>query len=585
MKYRSLHKWTLSDSVHGLVFFAQRLDELLFDYSLDSHKPAALNPPFLCVEALKLIDDIENNLIEEANLTHVLDELSWAIQNDKVSKSLLDVVLEHYVLQHDVPISKKRLRLEVLSKTLDPTRYLKQCHILLKQAIRENKKKEIDHYSRTLITCLINIGVSKTFLYKTTKEFFFFGDEPHIDQIDNFDQFIEKIEPTIHDFDVYFIASKDIRTIEQSIKAFSIEILDVLPAPLSEYAQSHHFIPSAEETLVQIRDIQSFDAYSARAMAERRIDTLKDLFTLFFHRNQLQWKPETLMSQCCIETPVIVGTTKSSMEKAFDMHPDHASKQLNWMLKNLALKFGGSFDKFNRIVDLHGICVTNEIPENQLLSLWISIETLVPSSGKGKVVNIINSLDPFLRLSYIRRLINRALADLLLWNRRVTAKIIKKVPDTNSSKAAIRLLNLLALESNEALRSELYSQLKDFHLLRFRLFSLAESLRSPVAVKELLDTHSKKVSWQLRRMYRTRNLLVHAGRSPTYLATLIENGHDYLDLVLDEVMKHSCGEYQVETFEQAFELEKLLQERFDISLVALKSFDKSNVHILYQDAV
>lgn len=585
MKFRSLHKWMLSETISGLLFFAQRMDELLFDYSLDSHKPASLNPPFLCIEALKLIDDIDSELIDSANLVHVLDELCWSIQNDKVSKSLLDVPLEHYVLAHDAPLSQKRLRLEVLSKTLDPNRYLTTCHVLLKRAIEENKKKDIDSYARTLVTCLINIGVSKAFLYRKTKEFFFLGDTPVISKTDDIDQFFVEIEPTVHDFDVYLLVSKDIRTVEKSIKAFRIDILDSLPAPLIEYANTHDFTPSADETFVHLRDIQSFDAFSARAVAERRIDTLKDLFTLFFHRNELQWKSTTLISQCCNEVPAIISAPKSSMEKAFDMNPTHASKRLNWMLSNLALKFGGSFAKFNRIVDLHGICVTNEVPENQLLNIWISIETLVPShSGKNKVANIISSLDPFLRLTYIRRLIDRALSDLLFWNPSVTRKFLRQVPNTGSSKAAIRLLHLLALDSNLTLRTDLYALLKDFHLLRFRLFTLSESLGSPDSVRKLLDTHSKKVSWQLRRVYRTRNLLVHAGRTPSYLATLIENGHDYLDLVLNEVMERSCGDYKVETLEQTFELQKLLLERFEKGLADLNSFDESNIHLLYQDA-
>lgn len=584
MKFRSLHKWILSESVNGLLFFAQRMDELLFDYSLDSHKPAALNPPFLCVEALKLVDDIDNELIDSANLNHVLEELIWAIQNDKVSKKLLDVPLEHYIFLHDAPLSQKRLRLEVLSKTLDPQRYLACCRTYLAKAISENKKKDIDCYARTLVTCLINIGVSKAFLYKKTKEFFFLGDKPTIIKADDVEGFFEEIAPTIHTFDVYFLVSKDIRSVEKSIKAFRIEILDSLPAPLIDYAKDHNFEISPDEAVVHVKDIRSFDAFSARALAEGRIDTLKDLFTLFFHKNGLQWKPSTLITQCCIDGPAIVGAPKSSMEKAFDMNPAHASKRLNWMLENLALRFGGSFDKFKRIVDLHGICVTNEVPENQLLNIWISIETLVPShSGKNKVSNIISAIDPFLRLTYIRRLIDRALADLLLWNPAVVRKILRQVPNTTGSKLALRLLHLLALSENLGLRNDLYSQLKDFHLLRFRLFSLAEALASPEIVTTLLDNHSKKVSWQLRRLYRTRNLLVHAGRTPSYLATLIENGHDYLDLVLNDVMERSCGEYQVETLEQTFELQKLLLERFEKALASTQVFDESNVHLLYQD--
>ena len=498
------------------------MDELLFDYSLDTHKPSALNPPFLCIEALKLIKDIDGKLIDEANLLHVLDELRWAIQNDKISKSLLDVPLEQYVLAHEAPLSQKRLRVEVLSKTLDPNRYLEKSRSLLKNAIKENKKKDIDSFARNFVTCLVNIGLSKAFIYKKTKEFFFIGDTPTITKPDDIELFFSEIEPTIHEFDVYFIVSDEILTVRKSIEEFSIEILDNMPPLLSELAEANNFIPNTNEALVQVRDIRSFDAYSARIKAERRIDTLKDLFTLFFHRNELRWRSTTLISQCCTEAPSLITPPKSAMDKAFDMNPNHASKKLNWMLRNLALQFGGSFDQFNRIVDLHGICVTNEVPENQLLNLWISIETLVPSHpGKNKVVNIIDSIDPFLRLTYLRRLIDRALSDLLLWNRNITRSFLKQVPNLKSRKAAIRLLHLLALDSNQTLRSDLYTQLKDFHLLRFRLFTLSESLKSPDSVKNLLDSHSKKVSWQLRRIYRTRNLLVHAGRTPGYLPTLV----------------------------------------------------------------
>ena len=38
-----LKKWKFSEKLVGLLFFAQSLNELLFDYSLDSYKAPALN--------------------------------------------------------------------------------------------------------------------------------------------------------------------------------------------------------------------------------------------------------------------------------------------------------------------------------------------------------------------------------------------------------------------------------------------------------------------------------------------------------------------------------------------------------------
>jgi hypothetical protein len=125
MRFRSLHKWTSDPSLDGLLFFAQRMDELLFDYTLDSYKPSALNAPYLCLEALGLIEDIEEKVIEEPNLRHVLEELESSIQNDNLAKSLLDIDLEYYVIHDDAtPLSEKRKRLEALSRTISPHRYL-----------------------------------------------------------------------------------------------------------------------------------------------------------------------------------------------------------------------------------------------------------------------------------------------------------------------------------------------------------------------------------------------------------------------------------------------------------------------------
>ena len=47
----------------------------------------------------------------------------------------------------------------------------------------------------------------------------------------------------------------------------------------------------------------------------------------------------------------------------------------------------------------------------------------------------------------------------------------------------------------------------------------------------MMEAHQKKVEWQIRRIYRTRNLIVHSGRSPIFLHALIENAHDYLDQI------------------------------------------------------
>jgi hypothetical protein len=161
--------------------------------------------------------------------------------------------------------------------------------------------------------------------------------------------------------------------------------------------------------------------------------------------------------------------------------------------------------------------------------------------------------------------------------------LLNTVPGVESPNTLHRTLALLAVKDNDAIRSELYTELKDFHLLRFRAFQLHEILSSPEKVKLALTSHEQKVRWQIRRIYRTRNLIVHSGTRPTYIHSLIENGHDYLDQIIFDVMKLTCGEYRTSTLEQAFELSKIRYKRFMDQLSAITAFDAQNCAFLCED--
>jgi hypothetical protein len=237
-----------------------------------------------------------------------------------------------------------------------------------------------------------------------------------------------------------------------------------------------------------------------------------------------------------------------------------------------------------RVADLHGICVSTDIAETQLVTLWTALETLIPShTGGAKIANVLDSMIPFLMVSYIKRLVTRFNHDLITWRRWTVKRILNKVPDIESPNTLHRTLAMLAVPTNEAIRKELYSELKDFHLLRFRAFQISEILSSGEKLKAALSAHEQKVRWQIRRIYRTRNLIVHSGISPSYLHSLIENAHDYLDQIVFDVMKLSCGEYRTSSLEQAFELARVRYRKFINQVSKTSVFDAKSCMFLCEE--
>lgn len=584
MRFRSLKRWNVKPELDGLLFMAQRIDELLWDFTLDTHKPMALNAPYLCAEAISLLQDIESELIEPANLKPVLEELVWSVQHDPIAKSLLDLPIEHYVLAHDgAKIADQKLRLDVLGQTLQPYRYLHRAFDHVSAQVKSVEKKKLDSSVRAMVTTLINMGVSKQSLHKRSNDFFFGTDGEQIDTADQVDVFLKSIYPYSHEFTVYFIVSELIETVKDSLRAFRIKLLNELPIELQEIAAENVFRKSDGESYVEVGPFRGLDVVSAQEEAANRLDNLSDLFTLFYHQRKISWRPQAIVKQCCLDGPVFVTLTKGAMEKPFDLPPEKASKELNRLLRNSATR-GVSFDRFNRVADLHGICVSTDIIENQLVTLWTSLETLIPSrTGASKITNVLDAMIPFLMVSYIRRLVQRFNHDLITWRRWPVRRILNTVPDIDSPNTLHRTLAMLAVPSNKTILSGLYAELKDFHLLRFRAFQLAEILSSAEKVKAALESHEQKLRWQIRRIYRTRNLIVHSGRRPTYIHSLIENGHDYLDQIIFDVMKLSCGEYRASTLEQAFELSKIRYKRFMDELSKHKIFDADNCRFLCEE--
>ena len=57
MRRHELHKWREIGKNKGLLFFALLVDELLFDYTLDTFKLPALNSKTICYELMNAISE------------------------------------------------------------------------------------------------------------------------------------------------------------------------------------------------------------------------------------------------------------------------------------------------------------------------------------------------------------------------------------------------------------------------------------------------------------------------------------------------------------------------------------------------
>lgn len=583
MKYRKTEKWDDVGNSKNLLFFAQLFDELFFDFSLDTYKPSSMNTSLLCEEALEVIEEINKGNIKAPNLQHIIDELCENLSRDRVAQELLSINLKQInsvLREPKKPVEDKRIVIELILRQINLKTYKKQNEKLLVEAILgESDFSIIRSLTRTYATTLLNLGFSSEYIAEITKKFFHY-DKNRINGNAAISEFISFFCDKPKQYRIVFKTKNDIGIYEESLKTFKISLIrdiNELGVDLSK----HKIQKRDGDIFICISDIKARDNFSAKSQAEEVLEMSSTIFGLFHHKQQISWTTDCIIIN---DTDAKVDRSRSrtnSMHKCIDQKPSRAATQANRFLADFGLE-KNSFRIFTRAAELHSLALKSDSSENQMLNLWIALESIIPAGHDDSISNIehiIQCAIPFLNLSYYQRLVARLTSDFFNWNRAQTKKVLADIDGENQ---VIKVAKLLALPEFAAQRKELKESFKDFHLLRDRFEYLEYIYSDPKKMFDGLNAHTRRVGWQIRRIYRARNMIVHCGITPSYINLLIENIHDYLDHIIQKIISLVSDSQKILSIEQAFKLTDMTYKYLEDALSQKdKKFSNDLIEIMY----
>jgi len=555
MRYRKLSKWDNVAECHGLVYFAQMVEEMLFDYTLDTYRPSVMNTYLLCNEGLQTLKEIENGTIMQPNLKHVTAELCDCFEKDPVAHRLVALPPASFypILKNPKStLNEIRTVLELLLLQLNSKSYRRVNEELLVQELTGGKSFPIiRRLTRSYVTTLISNGYHQKYLNEKTLDFFYFGanringSECMRDYVALFNT--EKIE-----FNVIFRVSNIFENFASTLANIKLIITRDLPEGIDASRFSEFRLRSARECFALLQNVPAKDVYGARNKADSIIKLASTLLTLFHHKESPVWLEECVVHNTKDNSYKKIAKPINSMHKCSDLHKTVANSRLKLFLNDFSLE-QNSFIKFIRSTQLHSMALASNTDENQLLNLWISLESLIPSETKSgdtsNIEHISNSMIPFLNIGYMNNLIENLVKDLLRWNTTSFKTALKPI---DGRKLTDRLVKVLTLPEYAVNLAALEGSLNDFHLLRDRVNHMKDILSSPGKVIATLDAHWTRVEWQIRRIYRVRNIIVHSGNTPPYTKPLIEHTHGYLDTILAMLVRLASKPKSVHSVSQGF---------------------------------
>ena len=546
MKYPNLTKWRYSEELEGLLFFAQHVEELLFDYTIDTYKVPAMNSHTLSDELHRTICGVGSGTIRLGAIKPIKEELCDALGKDPVAKSILGEITGELVswLEKNDGIAQTKVRAELLKGKLD-YRYLPEIKRLLKTTVMDPKQKEkLGSITRSFITELIHIGYSPEHIYFATKRFFFeSGSPPVIDDVSLLDDYLGALSGEQLTRIAVFRASQSFNQLTRFAQAANIEIqsnapsigLGEKPAKARQFLSENSLLP----LYLTLSELKACDAYSVREDGDRSIQLLSSLARYHVHRLDLSWSNEAVICDTNRRAlgvysrgvPPTLRRPEPSLERLFTLVTGTLSAMRSPTLK------AESSSRIGRAFARHDIALRSKAPENQLLEFWSAIEVLFATyeSGEEKIVQIARALAPFQTTEYAAKLGADLLAAIKKSGRPRALEIVAGIAE--GSNEIEKCLALVSIKDNEPKRLELYSALGEHILLKNRIFQLHKRASSADSIRSMLIAHDRRITWQIHRIYRARNLYVHSGESIQYARILVENVHSYLDRVLNLLLE------------------------------------------------
>jgi hypothetical protein len=532
MKNPTLKNWKYNKELVGLIIFAQCMEEMLFDYTLDTYKSPAMNTLTLCWEGKYLISQLKSEKISSSNIDPIIEELIWSINNDNVAKAIL--YPRHEPIINSLSSSKGNIDnlikwLNTTQRYITSERYYQENKKQLIEVVKDPKRKrEILKLTRSFLTEILNRGYNQSHIYFELKKFFF--EKHEINGAYQLEEFLNLFTFQDLKWEVLFIVDDSFLNIKRFLEKLKMEIYAnyILKSPNNRVEKTFVEKCKPGQAFLKLK-VDAKDPYRARERAEVTIDILSKLCGFYAHHKQSYWKKRCIVYDTQ-DKVLPIGPSVNPMTKRPNKSLDDTGKFVEMVLSRKGLK-QSSYISVMKVIDMHGSALKSTSSENQLLNLWSSVEAMfpVPKNEKSRINYIIKCLLPILRKTYTHKVLNNLYKGVLS----CCDESLIGLDKIHGKSNFLKFVALVCLKENEEQRKLLYSLIDKNPLLKNRIYEIFCNYSNAKSIKKMLDLHSTRVKWQIHRIYRSRNLIVHSAESLPYLQTLVENLHGYVDIVMN----------------------------------------------------
>ena len=560
-------EWGIEKEPHR--FFVQRWYEIFSEETYDSWQIRTSNVKTILNEILDAIDVVGRVHTFHRNIEFLIDEAIKISKKDFIISDFIPYVPDYLLnlkekynsdvkneSKKDLP-AFKRLVMVLLGHISE---YKKALINALRQMIADPPEK---HYKKKLYSLTMALGVelkSEGYSISSLQEshkILTDNTEPYFSN--RFEKLIEVFTSSKDTYECRFLISwpGDIVDLDE----YEVKIERGRTGEINT-PEEIGFFNQDNQPLVAILKVESIDPFSARSDAENKLENLF-AYSILYRPNKkpIIKHPLVLVSPSQGSKKLVKPDTSRLMYMRDSKKAEENIKEFTILHKKLSAQDSG---QLTASLQHHKLSMNAATDEARLVTLWIALESLM-QHGPGNIIEkICTYVPPCISLDYVFQMMRNLPINIrALWRGSNTEELrIKLAKSTNYYLHPADMLDIL-LDDEDGDKIKGFLQFATDHpLLVYRVYHLWEDMfRTPEKLSKTIESHNKNVEWQLSRIYRARNLVMHQGFCPPRTRQLIQHLHSYYILTMHNLIGDLKRNPSWSIFD-AFEHRLLLYDHF-----------------------
>lgn len=568
-----------------VIPFYQIWQELVNEKTLDIYQYRIMTTLSALEELVEVLEKtIAGIFTSDANIESCREETLYILNSDMI-------IEKHY------KAIANRLRFGMGQKTKSDAEKTRLCALVkyavakiapkyklyameeLKLSIQSGNLKEISDYANIVASQAVHNGWSSQALNDLLR--FFREDKEFDEQWSLFEESILNTEPISHDVLIHVPFRNqrnsndlDIIGIWQNLglKIYNYEQL------LSEYTEISDIgsLLSASKKYFQV-NVMAFDVYAAAQKAVRKISNLLNMGSFY-----------NLVSAWDMSSVSFVSINNiSKYHKAFNAEQLYktydyldSSGKVFENTKNIFIDENKSFirEKLTGAFGYANISRASLFQEEKYMNLWVALESLARTNMYPDIIsNVKQTVPAAMSLRYVYRIVRNYVEDCIRC--KVEFDFLDHYIDMKQESKQNMVKETIEVFKTQKLYDVLLEKSKVNSLLKYRTETVHQILNDVLILKNKVKNHHDRIEWQIQRLYRIRNEIVHSAlQNETSLIIYIEHLYDYLSTYITEIV--TCiSERKEGTLEEAL---TTIKDNYD---VFIDFIEKKEYEIIVENVV